>query len=101
MADKYDSFANKMLDSKDFNISDASFESILKDICKKNDSFKSLALLEEDFSNPLNVYCPSGARSAVAAAMATKKPVVLVVPSGRDALESVYAPSLLRKSKYS
>lgn len=89
MADKYDSFANKMLDSKDFNISDASFESILKDIFKKNDSFKSLALLEEDFSNPLNVYCPSGARSAVAAAMATKKPVVLVVPSGRDALESL------------
>lgn len=89
MADKYDSFANKMLDSKDFNISDASFESILKDICKKNDSFKSLALLEEDFSNPLNVYCPSGARSAVAAAMATRKPVVLVVPSGRDALESL------------
>lgn len=89
MADKYDSFANKMLDSKDSNISDASFESILKDICKKNDSFKSLALLEEDFSNPLNVYCPSGARSAVAAAMATKKPVVLVVPSGRDALESL------------
>ena len=89
MADKYDSFANKMLDSKDFNISDASFESILKDICKKNDSFKSLALLEEDFSNPLNVYCPSGARAAVAAAMATKKPVVLVVPSGRDALESL------------
>lgn len=92
MADKYDSFANKMLDSKDFkdsNIADASFESILKDICKKNDSFKSLALLEEDFSNPLNVYCPSGARSAVAAAMATRKPVVLVVPSGRDALESL------------
>lgn len=95
MADKYDSFANKMLDSKDskdskdFNISDSSFESILKDICKKNDSFKSLALLEEDFSNPLNVYCPSGARAAVAAAMATKKPVVLVVPSGRDALESL------------
>ncbi|RFT27452.1 transcription-repair coupling factor, partial [Gardnerella vaginalis] len=92
MADKYDSFANKMLDSKDFkdsNIADASFESILKDICKKNDSFKSLALLEEDFSNPLNVYCPSGARAAVAAAMATKKPVVLVVPSGRDALESL------------
>ncbi|EPI50549.1 transcription-repair coupling factor [Gardnerella pickettii] len=92
MADKYDSFANKMLDSKDFkdsNIFDASFESILKDICKKNDSFKSLALLEEDFSNPLNVYCPSGARAAVAAAMATKKPVVLVVPSGRDALESL------------
>lgn len=92
MADKYDSFANKMLDSKDFkdsNISDASFESILQDICKKNDSFKSLALLEEDFSNPLNVYCPSGARAAVAAAMATKKPVVLVVPSGRDALESL------------
>lgn len=89
MADKYDSFANKMLDSKDFNISDDSFESILKDICKKNDSFKSLALLEEDFSNPLNVYCPSGARAAVAAAMATKKPVVLVVPSGRDALESL------------
>lgn len=89
MADKYDSFANKMLDSKDFNVSDASLESILKDICKKNDSFKSLALLEEDFSNPLNVYCPSGARAAVAAAMATKKPVVLVVPSGRDALESL------------
>lgn len=92
MADKYDSFANKMLDSKDFkdsNISDASFESILKDICKKNDSFKSLALLEEDFSNPLNVYCSSGARAAVAAAMATRKPVVLVVPSGRDALESL------------
>ncbi|MFU0533834.1 transcription-repair coupling factor [Gardnerella pickettii] len=89
MADKYDSFANKMLDSKDFNVSDASLESILKDICKKNDSFKSLALLEEDFSNPLNVYCPGGARAAVAAAMATKKPVVLVVPSGRDALESL------------
>ncbi len=92
MADKYDSFANKMLDSKDSkdsNISDASFENILQDICKKNDSFKSLALLEEDFSNPLNVYCPSGARAAVAAAMATKKPVVLVVPSGRDALESL------------
>ncbi|MFU0558566.1 transcription-repair coupling factor [Gardnerella vaginalis] len=94
MADKADSVTQKSPVLKD-SLEQSSclpklcLENIVQDICNKNDSFKSLALLEEDFSNPLNVYCPNGARAAVAAQMAVKNTVVLIVPSSRDALESL------------